>query len=127
MPRPHLKPGDKILAALIICALAAAGSWLAWQAARPASDGLVVVCQSRDGFYRVDSLDADASYTVYTESGYNNVTISAGTAQVSSADCSNQVCVDTAPISQPGQQIVCLPHGVVVQVAQSPDDVAPLS
>lgn len=126
MSRPHLRPGDKILVAVIACALIAGGAWLAWQATRPAS-GLVAVCQSKDGFYRVDSLDVDAAYTVYTESGYNNVTISAGTVDVTSADCSNQVCVDTAPISQPGEQIVCLPHGMVVEVARDADDVAPLS
>ena len=124
----HLKPGDKIVAALVACALVAGGAWLAVRALAPApaGEGLVVVCQSADGFWRVDPLSADASYTVSTESGYNNVTISAGSVDVTKADCANQVCVDTPPISQPGEQIVCLPHQVVVEVARSADDVARL-
>ena len=134
--RLQLKLGDKVLIALVACALALGGAYAAWRAlAAPSTPAaanadakdLVVVCQSKDGFYRVDPLDTDAAYTVSTPHGYNNVTISGGTVDVTSADCDNQVCVDSAPISQPGEQIVCLPHEVVLEVAASADDVAPLS
>ena len=122
------RPGDAALVALAVVAALAGAIWLSAQGAGTgAQDGLVVVCQSKDGFYRVDPLDEDVTYTVSTPNGYNNVTIADGTVDVTSADCSNQVCVNTEPASQPGEQIVCLPHEVVIEVANDPDDVAPLA
>ena len=38
-----------------------------------------------------------------------------------SSNCSNQVCVNHDPISQAGEQIVCLPHGLVVEIVQDED------
>lgn len=122
------RPGDLALIALAVAAALAGAIWLSAQGTGTgAQDGLVVVCQSKDGFYRVDPLDEDVTYTVSTPNGYNNVTIADGTVDVTSADCSNQVCVNTEPASQPGEQIVCLPHEVVIEVANDPDDVAPLA
>lgn len=120
------RPGDLALIALAVVAALAGAIWLGTQSTG-AHDGLVVVCQSKDGFYRVDPLDTDATYTVSTPNGYNNVTIADGAVDVTSADCSNQVCVNTDPASQPGEQIVCLPHEVAIEVARDPADVAPLS
>lgn len=100
-----------------------------------AGRGLVVVCQSKSGFYRADPLDADVEYDVDTpgtgsgrdaRGGVNTVRIHGGTVDVVSANCENQLCVDHDPISSEGQQIVCLPHSVVVQIARSEDDVARL-
>lgn len=97
--------------------------------------GLVVVCQSKSGFYRADSLDTDVEYDVDTpgtgagrdaHGGVNTVRIHGGTVDVVSANCENQLCVDHDPINLEGQQIVCLPHGVVVQIARSEEDVARL-
>lgn len=122
------RPGDAVLVALAVVAALAGAIWLSAQGTGTgAQDGLVVVCQSKDGFYRVDPLDEDVTYTVSTPNGYNNVTIADGTVDVTSADCSNQVCVNTEPASQPGEQIVCLPHEVVIEVANDPDGVAPLA
>ena len=120
------RPGDLALIALAVVAALAGAIWLGTRGTG-AQDGLVVVCQSKDGFYRVDPLDTDATYTVSTPNGYNNVTIADGVVDVTSADCSNQVCVNTDPASQPGEQIVCLPHEVGVEVARDPADVAPLA
>ena len=88
--------------------------------------GSVVVCQTREGFYRVDPLDGDAAYTVTTAEGENRVSIAHGTVDVTWADCSNQVCVDHDPISAVGDQIVCLPHGMVLEIVADEADAAQL-
>lgn len=121
-----LKPGDRAI--IVLAALAAAGAlaWFALSAATPASPGLVVVCQTREGFRRTDPLDADVAYTVTTAEGYNRVVISDGTVDVAEADCSNQVCVDHDPIADAGEQIVCLPHGMVVEIVEDEGDAAQL-
>ena len=48
--------------------------------------------------------------------------IANGTVDVVSATCSNQICVDHDPISQAGEEIVCLPHGVVIDVVEDETD-----
>ena len=133
MERSARRRADLILIAAL---LAAAGIWLAAGALmRPEAASAVVVCQSRDGFYRADPLDAETSYTVETPgtgsgedaaAGLNEVRISGGSVDVVSANCSNQVCVDHAPASQVGEQIVCLPHGLVIAVVAVEADATPL-
>lgn len=127
-----LKRGDRVLiiAGLVIAIVAALGvAASALSDAAPASD-LLVVCQTTDGFYRVDALSDEVTYTVTTthgdEQGYNVVAIAHGTVDVTEADCSNQVCVEHDPISHEGEQIVCLPHGMVVEVVANEADVSAL-
>lgn len=123
-----LKPGDRVLIA--VAALAAAGA-LAWFAVTallpaPAQDARMVVCQTREGFYRADPLNAEVTYTVETSEGTNDVTISGGKVDVVRADCDNQVCVEHDPIASAGEQIVCLPHGMVIEVVENEADAAQL-
>lgn len=129
--RVALKLGDRLLIICGLAALIAGGAWFFIQhgtgATAPAEQSLKVVCQSRDGFYRVDELSADVKYTVTTtdangEAGRNVVRIADGTVDVISATCSNQICVDHDPISQAGEEIVCLPHGVVIDVVEDEAD-----
>ena len=131
-----LKAGDKVLAALGIAAVLAGGLWWAAGALADAganahgTQGLVVVCQNQDGFRRVDALSSTVTYTVESEgageAGYNVVRIADGAVEVTEADCSNQICVKHDPISQAGEQIVCLPHGMVVEVLAHEDDATAL-
>ena len=126
-----LKLGDRVLITLGIAALIVGGVWFAVQhgASQAGSNTqqLVVVCQSRDGFYRADALASEVEYTVTTtgadgEQGENVVRISNGSVDVVSATCANQICVEHDPISQPGEEIVCLPHGVVIGVVADEAD-----
>lgn len=127
----QLKAGDRVLAAIVAIALVVAAAWFAWSAAFPVNDdGAVVVCQTKDGFRRVDPLSSSVEYTVVTgtepDEGHNTVVIGGGTVDVTAADCSNQVCVDHDPISQVGEQIVCLPHGMVIEIVANEDDATSL-
>ena len=128
---PKLKRGDRALIIIGAVCLAAAALWLAAGALglvpAAATDGLTVVCQTREGFRREDPLDGDARYTVETSEGYNAVVISNGQVEVAEADCSNQVCVEHDPIDQVGEQIVCLPHGMVIEVVENPADATVLN
>ena len=131
--RPRRR-ADLILIAVL---LGAALVWLvATRLAVPQTDGAaVVVCQTQDGFYRADALDSVATYTVQTpgtgrgadaQAGENTVRIEHGTVDVTSANCSNQVCVEHDPISQVGEEIVCLHHGMVIEIVASEDDATKL-
>ncbi len=125
-----LKPGDKALLAFVAVLAVAVLAWFGLDSLRT-HNNLVVVCQTQDGFRRVDALDHDVTYTVESNRSdgatwYNVVTIENGTVDVTKANCSNQVCVDHDPISRAGEQIVCLPHGMVVEIVEREEDAAEL-
>lgn len=134
----HLKTGDRVLVAIILAAALVGGCWylISQSSSAPAGGvGLLVVCQSQDGFRRVDELSQDAEYTVETpgtgsgadaEGGANTVTISGGTVEVSASNCHNQVCADHEPIARAGEQIVCLPHGLVIEIVEDESDASRL-
>ena len=65
-------------------------------------------------------LTEDRELTVNTDKGVNVVKISDGMVYVKSADCPNQICVNTKPVSETGESIVCLPHRMVVSVRTQP-------
>lgn len=135
----NLRAGDRVLIALILLAIAGGIIWFTAQGQRPtnasAGEGLVVVAQSKDGFYRADPISSDISYDIKTpatgrgadaDGGSNTIRISNGQVDVEQANCSNQVCVEHDPIAAPGEQIVCLPHGIVVEVVEHEEDASEL-
>lgn len=126
-----MKRGDLALIAAAGAVIALGALWFAFGHGGGAGGPLVVVTQSRDGFYQVNHLSDDVEFTVETTMGGtgrgdNVVRIQGGEVWVAEANCENQLCVEHAPISGAGEQIVCLPHGVVVQVAERAEDIARL-
>ena len=51
-----------------------------------------------------------------TYGGTNVLVIEQGRARMESADCPDKVCVHTAPISEVGQTVVCLPRKLVIVI-----------
>ena len=56
------------------------------------------------------------------ETGYNILQIRDGKADMISADCHNHDCVDHKPISKGGENIICLPHKIVIQIEKEKGD-----
>lgn len=50
------------------------------------------------------------------DGGNNHLLIHDGQVRITSANCPNQDCVQQGSISQNGEQLVCLPHKVSVQI-----------
>lgn len=54
---------------------------------------------------------------LYEEDGeINRIVIKDGVVSISEANCRDQICVKTQPITQNGGIIVCLPHKVTVEI-----------
>ncbi len=70
--------------------------------------------------YKTLPIHTDHTLTVETAEGYNVVTVQNDQVFVSSADCANQVCVNSRSISKNGEIIACIPHGLVIAIT-SPD------
>ena len=87
---------------------------------RPASDTKTLLITVDGEEYKRISIDTstNASFTIETPDGYNNVVITNGSVDVVSADCKNQVCVNTKEATKAGDIIVCLPHKVVIEIVE---------
>lgn len=108
-----MKRGDFIVLGVII-ALLILGSLRIFS--RPA-ESVVVIAEGRE-IYRA-GIHTDAQI----QAGEGNVVlVRGGEAKMLRADCQDQICVQSAPISRRGQAIVCLPNGVSVRLESNGDE-----
>ena len=84
-------------------------------------EGATVIISIDGREYGRYSLDSEETIEIRDELGYNVVHISGGYADVTSADCPDQICVDHAPIRFNNETIVCLPHKLVVEILGGED------
>lgn len=66
----------------------------------------------------VFALNEERNETVKNENGVNTVEIKDGKVTVTDADCPDKICVNHRPISKVGETIICLPHKLVVEIAE---------
>ncbi len=83
-------------------------------------DKLVITVDGKEfGTY---SLSEDRDIKVSQNSHLNKVTIKGGVVSMESSDCHGQDCVEHAPISKTGENIICLPNKVVVEITGNEQD-----
>ena len=104
-----------VIAVLTITAFALTAAAAA-NALGSAVDARTAVIQDADGNTFAMPLSKDDVLTVTSSAGTNVIEVQSGKVRVSEADCPNQDCVDQGWISNAGQQIVCLPHKLVVNI-----------
>lgn len=64
------------------------------------------------------SLSEPRSYTIQTrDEGVNKLRIDDGAVWLESANCPDCLCVKQGKIRYAGESIICLPHGVVVELS----------
>lgn len=63
------------------------------------------------------SLSENNEKLISTKYGENTVLIKHGEVTVTDADCPDNICVKHRAISKTGETIVCLPHKLVVEIA----------
>ena len=75
----------------------------------------------RDGGQNVYELplNQNTTKTVTTDLGTNLIEIKDGRVHVEEADCPNQDCVHQGWIDAAGEQIVCLPHKLTVDIVDA--------
>ena len=81
-----------------------------------------VLVTDADGVEYTYNLSVDGTHTITTDEGYNIVVIEDGQVCVSEADCPNQDCVNTGKVDGVGEQIVCLPHELIVEVVSDSEE-----
>jgi hypothetical protein len=114
--RPVIKKREIIIVAAV--ALLAIAAIFAGQMPGLSDKPLYLVVTSNGSTVMVQPLSEDAKQTITTDAGTNTVVVTGGKAMVASADCPNQICVNSAAISQPGETIACLPHKLLLTIQE---------
>ncbi|MBR5422218.1 MAG: NusG domain II-containing protein [Lachnospiraceae bacterium] len=122
------KRADGMLAAALLLAAAVLftlGGFL--QQSEAGSDKRVRVY--RDGEEVLDAaITEELNTPVFSEDdGENIISIRDGKVCVESANCPGQDCVKMGWISQPGEEIICLPHKLVIRIEGGEGDVDALA
>lgn len=81
-----------------------------------AEDQLVALVHDADGVTHELPLDVDGELQVTTQLGSNTIVVQDGSVRMEQADCPNGTCLREAPLSEPGRQIICLPHELWIEV-----------
>ena len=63
-------------------------------------------------------LTAEETFTLAAGGGKNIVAIKNGTVSVLDADCPDKICVRRGAIAHVGETIACVPHGVLIEIAE---------
>lgn len=102
---------DWILVIIIVCV--AAGAYLSHQLLRNTGAGSVIVKVNGEitGTY-----DLNEDQMVSINDGSNTLEIKNGRADMIEADCPDLLCVHQKPVSASGENIICLPNKVIVEV-----------
>lgn len=118
------RAGTIVVAVLVaVCAGALLLGGGAGAPAQDAASGAVAVVHDGDGNEEVFPLGSDTTSTVTSSYGTNTVVVEGGAVRVTEADCPNHDCIEQGSISAPGEQIVCLPHKLWIEVvAQGASD-----
>ena len=105
---------DKLLIVIVVCVALCA--FLAHQII--GGDGAGKVTVKVNGELK-ETYSLAEDQTIEINGGTNILQIKNGKADMTEADCPDQLCVNQRAISRQGESIICLPHKVVVEVESS--------
>lgn len=84
---------------------------------KPGGDSrLVALVHDGDGATHELPLDENGTLEVTTSLGRNVIEVVDGEVHMAEADCANGYCLTQHAISAPGEQIICLPHELWVEI-----------
>ena len=105
-----------VIAGAAIAAVAVAALVAVWFYGA-STDGASAIVVDGDGNEYTLPLDEDTTLEVTTGLGTNIIVVEDGCVWVEEADCPNHDCMEQGKVSSAGQQIVCLPHELVITIS----------
>ena len=111
-----------IVAAAVVALVLAASMLLfgPWKARGQAP--LCAVVHDGEGGTRRLPLDEPATVEVRTSLGENTIVVEDGSVRIERADCPNGDCTRQRAANRPGEQLICLPHRLWVEVVAEGQD-----
>ena len=88
----------------------------AWKDQAEGDKAVITVDGKQYGTY---NLNQNQQIEIENKYGQNRITICHGVVFMEEADCPDQYCVGQGKIHKNGEQLVCLPHKLVVEVQAS--------
>ena len=110
----NFKRDALLIFVLLLCAAAL------WFVMRPGEPGAYAVVTVHGKEYARYPLAENQTVTI-GEDAYNVLTIADGKAFISDANCGDHTCIHTGSISLQGEQIICLPHELIVEIIGGTD------
>lgn len=105
-----------IAVGLVVAAVLAAVTLLFGRPAESGEARLVALVHDGDGATYELPLDDNDTLEVTTSLGRNVIAVTDGEVRMVEADCANGYCLTQHAISVPGEQIICLPHELWVEI-----------
>ncbi len=91
-------------------------------ASTDAGASLRVKVYSFGTLYGIYDLNTDTDIHISCKVGFNDVSIHGGSVIVCESDCRNNLCVNSKPISNAGESVACLPHGLFIIIDNKSND-----
>lgn len=107
-----------IVAAVVVAIMVGVALLLA-QSHTTEVSGSTIAIHDGEGKTHMLPLDKNDTLTVTTSLGSNTIVIEDGAAYISEADCPKGSCTHQQPISHAGEQLICLPHQLWVEVIET--------
>lgn len=101
---------------LLTIGLILIGLTMTWYFATGKTEAAALKVTVDSQVYGTYTLDEDRNITVEQNGHTNKITISNGRVSMAFSDCHGQDCVMSHPIDNTGEQIVCLPNKVVLEI-----------
>ena len=98
---------------IVIVLLAASLLWIFLRPGETGACATVTIHGTETARY---PLSQNVTVTLGDNEAYNVLTISDGKVSIIDANCGDHTCVHTGRISREGEQIICLPHELVVEI-----------
>lgn len=114
-----LRKKDKLLIVLIVIAAGAASLFNHLIGNNAGSSVRVMIDGKLYGEY---PLQDNQIIEIREAAGYNRLIISQNSVKMEEADCPDQYCVKHAAITNTNETIVCLPHRLTVEIADTASD-----
>lgn len=78
--------------------------------------GVQVLITVEGRIYNSFPINDNAEYNIVTPYGENKLKISNGQVSIIYADCKDKICQKHKPITNQNEQIICLPHKLVIEI-----------
>lgn len=115
-----MKKADKIIVIIIgILIIISTAGVLIYKNYSSGSEKIAVIKQSGKIIKTIDlnKVTTPQEFTIkYNGSNYNKIKVEKGKIAIIDADCPDKICVKTGWISEAGQNSVCLPHKLIIEI-----------
>lgn len=115
-----MRKKDLFLLLLIVAAAAVTALCLRFAGV---SDGAEITVSVDGETYGTYPLFEDRTIEIENTFGTNRIIIENGSAYMESADCPDKYCMTYKPISKTNENIICLPHRLVVRVSGAESEI----